>query len=88
MSYRGNRNLLQKFREGEKRRCPHPTPGHRHGDRECGGGTPRGADRNVPSGQAVKCGSAQVPDLIPCPGSQIAMCAASQEAISQELTRF
>jgi hypothetical protein len=29
-----------------------------------------------------------VPDLIPCPGSQIAMCAASQEAISQELTRF
>jgi hypothetical protein len=29
-------------------------------------------------GQAVKCGSAQVPDLIPCPGSQIAMCAASQ----------
>ena len=29
MSYRGNRNLLQKFREGEKRRCSHRTPGHR-----------------------------------------------------------
>jgi len=90
MSYRGNRNLPaseapRRVRSGAARIEP---PGHRHGDRECGGGTPRGADRNVPSGQAVKCGSAQVPDLIPCPGSQIAMCEASQGAISQELTRF